>query len=261
MCKRTEVDLASGKRVALMPDKNSVAEALTQQLLARGVDVLRMEPAWNAETLVAHLKIWMGDGPITGIYWLPALDVEDSFGEMDLAAWHEALRIRVKSLYAAMRILYDQIDAPGKFLVSATRLGGQHGYDDAGAVGPLGGAVVGFAKTYKRERTGALVKAVDFSVESRAPEIAELLIEETLRDPGAVEVGYKMGLRWTIGLQEQPGDDGRPGIVLDSDSVFLITGAAGSIVSAITADLAAAPSTCSFWCQNLNPIIPTSNVS
>jgi NAD(P)-dependent dehydrogenase (short-subunit alcohol dehydrogenase family) len=41
-------------------------------------------------------------------------------------------------------------------------------------------------------------------------------------------------------LQEQPAADGQPGLTLDSKTVFLITGAAGSIVSAITADLAAA---------------------
>ena len=123
---------------------------------------------------------------------------------MDLASWHEALRVRVKSLYATMRILYEQIAAPGTFLVSATRLGGQHGYDEAGATAPLGGAVVGFTKTYKRERMDALVKAVDFEAERKPSEIADILIEETLRDPGAVEIGYKDGLRWTVGLQEQP---------------------------------------------------------
>ena len=52
-----------------------------------------------------------------------------------------------------MRALFDQIATPGNFLVSATRLGGQHGYDEAGATAPLGGAVTGFTKTYKRERT------------------------------------------------------------------------------------------------------------
>ena len=75
---------------------------------------------------------------------------------------------------------------------------------------------------------------------ARRSEVAELLIEETLRDPGAVEIGYKGGLRWTVGLQEQPAVDGQPGLTLDQNTVFLITGAAGSIVSAITADLAAA---------------------
>ena len=134
---------------------------------------------------------------------------------MSLASWHEALRVRVKSLYTTMRNLYEQIAAPGTFLVSATRLGGQHGYDDAGANAPLGGAVAGFTKTYKRERMDALVKAVDFEAERRPSEVADILIEETLRDPGAVEIGYKEGLRWTVGLQEQPAADGQPGLALD----------------------------------------------
>src|SRR5208282_2594322 len=80
----------------------------------------------------------------------------------------------------------------------------------------------------------------DFEAERKPSEVADLLIEETLRDPGAVEVGYKEGLRWTLGLQEQPAADGKPGLTLDSGTVFVLTGAAGSIVSAITADLATA---------------------
>ena len=139
-----------------------------------------------------------------------------------------------------MRVLYDQVAQPGTFLVSATQLGGQHGYDEAGAVAPLGGAVTGFTKTYKRERLDAIVKAVDFESDRNPSELADILIEETLRDPGAIEIGYKDGQRWTVGLQEQSACDGQPGLKLDSNTVFLITGAAGSIVSAITADLAAA---------------------
>jgi NAD(P)-dependent dehydrogenase (short-subunit alcohol dehydrogenase family) len=104
----------------------------------------------------------------------------------------------------------------------------------------MGGAVVGFTKAYKRERPDALIKAVDFAADRDASEIAAILIGETLRDNGAVEIGYKNGLRWTVGLQEQTADDGQPGLALNQNSVFVITGAAGSIVSAITADLAAA---------------------
>jgi NAD(P)-dependent dehydrogenase (short-subunit alcohol dehydrogenase family) len=174
------------------------------------------------------------------VYWLPALDDEGQLSGMDLVNWHESLRVRVKSLYVTMRKLYDQVEKQGTFLVSATRLGGQHGYDEAGAAAPMGGAVTGFTKAYKRERPDATVKAVDFAVERTASEIATALVDETLRDPGAVEIGYKNDLRWTVGLQEQPADDGHPGLTLNKDSVFLITGAAGSIVSAITLDLAAA---------------------
>ena len=42
---------------------------------------------------------------------------------MEIDDWHEALRVRVKSLYLTMRKLYDQVAAHGTFLVSATRHG------------------------------------------------------------------------------------------------------------------------------------------
>jgi malonyl CoA-acyl carrier protein transacylase len=227
LCKPTAVALAAGRRIAIMPDQGGVAEALAARLRAAGVDVLMLDGAPVT-------------GPVHGVYWLPALDPEGSLRDMDLAAWREALRVRVKALYATMRGLYDQIATPDTFLVSATRLGGQHGYDEAGAVSPMGGAVAGFTKTYKRERPEAFVKAVDFEAERNPAEVAEMLVAETLRDPGAVEIGYKEGLRWGISLAEQPAADGQPGLALNKDTVFLVTGAAGSIVSAITADLAAA---------------------
>ncbi len=240
LCKPTGVTLAPGSRVVLMPDNAGVADALSQLLQTMGVEVLRIEGAPDADALVTLLKKWMAAGPVKGVYWLAALDHESSVHTMELAQWHDALRVRVKSFFTTMRALYDQISAAGTFLVSATLLGGQHGYDDAGAVAPLGGAVVGMTKTYKRERGDVLVKSVDFELTRDASSLAELLVRETLRDPGAVEIGYKQGERWSVGLREQPAADGNPGLTLDSNSVFVVTGAAGSIVSAITADLAAA---------------------
>jgi len=240
MCKPTGVTLGPGRRVVIKPDKAGVGEKLAQRLQMMGVEVLQIEDTTDAEALADRLKNWLSSGPIEGVYWLPALDSERSFSIMDLVAWREALRQRVKSLYITMRVLYAQIAPPGTFLISATHLGGQHGYDDAGAAAPLGGAVVGFTKAYKRECSDALVKAVDFEPARQVSEVAELLIEETLRDPGALEIGYKGGQRWTVGLEERPAADGQPGLTLDKETVFLVTGAAGSIVSAIAGDLAAA---------------------
>ena len=240
VCKPTGVTLDHTRRVVIMPDKGGVADALTKQLQAMGVEIFRIENAPDVDALANQLKSWTAAGQIHGVYWLPALDHEGCLSDMDLARWHEAVRVRVKSLYATMRTLYECISQPGTFLVSATRLGGRHGYDEAGAIAPLGGAVVGFTKAYKRERMEALIKAVDFEPQRNAAEVADLLIEETLRDPGAIEIGYTGEQRWTVGLQEQPATDGQPGLALGSNTVFLITGAAGSIVSAITADLAAA---------------------
>jgi len=240
LCKPTGATLKRGDRVVVMPDEGGVADALSKSLQDRGVEVLRIQSTPQADVLNDLVKGWIATGPVHGVYWLPALDIEGNLHDMDVATWRESVRVRIKSLYTTMRALYDQISASGTFLVSATRLGGLHGYDEAGAAAALGGAVVGFTKTYKRERPNIAAKAVDFETASNVAEVAAALIDETLRDPGAVEIGYKNGVRWTIGLEECPAADGQPGLALNRDTVFVVTGAAGSIVSAITADLAAA---------------------
>jgi hypothetical protein len=159
-----------------------------------------------------------------------------------------------------MRTVYDATSKPGTFLIAATRPGGLHGYDEVGATAPLGGAVVGFTKAYKRERSEVLVKAVDFALD--ATDVAEALIAETLRDPGVVEVGYYHDRRFAIGLEERSAVDQQPGMAINKGTVFVITGAAGGITSEIVTDLAsraAAYSTCSIWCLPLNGTAPTSD--
>ena len=102
-----------------------------------------------------------------------------------------------------------------------------------------------------------LVKVVDFAASRKKAPLADVLIDETLRDPGAVEVGHADDLRWSVALVEQDVEPD-PGRALTGDSVFVVTGGAGSIVSAITADLARASggaSTCSTWCPSrMHPI-------
>jgi acyl transferase domain-containing protein/NAD(P)-dependent dehydrogenase (short-subunit alcohol dehydrogenase family) len=240
LCKPTDAALERGQRVVIMPDQSGVADALSEVLKEKGITILRIDPTLSADALTELMENWIAAGPLQGVFWLSALDIEGDLNQIDVPTWHEEIRVRIKSLYTVMRALYEQIALPGTFLVSATRLGGHHGYDTAGAVAPLGGAVTGFTKTYKRERPTAVVKAVDFETDAKASSIAESLLNETLKDPGAVEIGYKNALRWTIALEEQSAVDGAPGLLLDKNTVFVITGAAGSIVSAITADLAAA---------------------
>lgn len=240
ICKPTGVTLGPGTRVVVMPDKGGVGSALAERLAGSGAEVLMLSDAMDASVLAETVQQWLVAGPVHGVCWLPALDDEGDLAQIDRAGWKEALRVRVKLLYVAMRALYEQVAAPDRFLVSATRLGGYHGYEPAGASAPLGGAVAGFTKTYKRERPEALVKVVDFETVREAADVADILLNEILLDPGAVEIGYKAGERWTVGLQEQPAADGQAGLTLNKDTVFVVTGAAGSIVSAITADLAAA---------------------
>ncbi len=242
-CRPTGVSL-DGARVVVMLDEGGVGAALVKLLTAAGATPLEVQPGLATDELVDQIGAWHDDAPIDGVYWLPALDDDGDLADYDLERWREALRRRVKALYATMRHLYDA----SPFLVSATRLGGYHGYDDAGATNPLGGPVVGFTKSYKKERPDALVKAVDVAVSRKTKAIAEWLIEETTTDPGCVEIGRVNGQRFGVAFVEAPfperDEHGEPdsdaGMQLGPDSVFVITGAAGSIVSAITADLAAA---------------------
>nr|MDJ0789454.1 SDR family NAD(P)-dependent oxidoreductase [Myxococcota bacterium] len=237
LCKPTGVELAVRQRVVLMPDRGGVARALTRRLEQRGVEVLSLDPAADAEALTHQLTDWGQQGLIDGVYWLPALDGEGEASELTSEDWREGLRLRVKGLYTTARALYDHLAAPGRFLVCATRLGGCHGYDADGATNPMGGAVTGFAKAFAREHPAALVKAVDFPVSRKTAELADALIAETLSDPGCVEVGRRGSDRFTVALEEAPAS-GEGGITFDRDSVALVTGAAGGIVSAIVSDLA-----------------------
>ena len=241
LCKPTGVALAAGSRVVVVRRRGRRRPGAR-----RRADEARRHASWRSTARrrptrsTARLNGWLAEGPIAGVFWLPALDVEPAIEELDLAGFREANRRRVKNLHAAMRALYESVSASGTFLVSATRMGGLHGQTPEGATAPLGGAVCGFTKAYKRERMDALVKVVDFAPGVPAAEVAEALVAEALADPGVVEVGRHDDLRWTITLEERPAQDGRPGLALTKDSVFVVTGAAGGITSAIVADLAGA---------------------
>ena len=66
-----------------------------------------------------------------------------------------------------------------------------------------------------------LVKVVDFAASRKKAPLADLLIDETLRDPGAVEVGHADDLRWSVALVEQdvePDPDGRSPVTRCSSS-------------------------------------------
>src|SRR4029453_4870156 len=125
-----------------------------------------------------RLQGWLAEGPIHGVYWLPALDRDPELDEMDLAAWREALRVRAKLLHAVLRVLDDRMEDGGRFLVAATRLGGRHGYDGTDVPPPLGGAGPGVREGRRRERA-MLVKAVDFEAPRKPAEIADVLVAET----------------------------------------------------------------------------------
>jgi acyl transferase domain-containing protein/acyl carrier protein/NAD(P)-dependent dehydrogenase (short-subunit alcohol dehydrogenase family) len=245
----TGIELGEGSRVLIVPDEGGVGAALAGLLAKRGVEVFVADPTGSTDELASAAAEWAAVGGLSGMYWLPAMDVAPDAGLTDPAGRSEAIRRRFKNLHAVMRAVYDDLGAPGTFFLSGVRLGGYHGYDDAGATDVLGGAVTGYTKAFARERPDALVKTLDFPPSRKTKALAGLLLDETLRDPGAVEIGYGDDARWATGLEERPVEPGDP---LDGESVFVVTGAAGSIVSAILTDLAEAGGG-TFWLLDLAP--------
>ncbi len=245
----TGVTLDAGARVVLMADRSGVAKALAQRLEKRGTAVLRIDDTPDRETLASRLAAFAADGPVTGVYWLPALDREGDLRSMPTHTRSEALHVRAKLLYTAARVLYDRLEA-GSFFIGATRLDGRHGFSGSAIHAPFGGAVTGFLKALRRERPECVVKAVDFAPTRSTADPADRLLEEALYDRSTVEVGYHGGRRCTIAVEERPLDRSQRIARLPQDPVFVVTGAAGSIVSAITADLARTwPGT--FWLLDL----------
>lgn len=238
LCPPSHIELGNWSRVVIGFDEGGVGVALAARLADLGVEILTLDPAMATDSLTERVAEWKQEGPIHGVFWLPALDSSPDIAELSSDSWAERLRRRVKALHGVMRTLYDDIVGPRTFLVSAVRLGGRHGYDAGGAGEPLGGAVTGFTKAYHRERPDALVKAVDFEFAVPASRIAETLLAETLSDPYVTEIGHSDGLRWTVGLRDVAPPETSGGMELDKNTVFVVTGAAGSIVSAITTDLA-----------------------
>ena len=82
-----------------------------------------------------------------------------------------------------MKALYESISEPGTFLVTATRLGGMHGYGTRRRDLLRWAALLPVSRqAYKRERGDVLVKAVDFAPSRKTSALAKLLVNETKYD-------------------------------------------------------------------------------
>jgi NAD(P)-dependent dehydrogenase (short-subunit alcohol dehydrogenase family) len=218
----------------VVESKPKNADALSRKLAAHQVNILRLSARLDTQELLEKLANWLAEGPIAGVYFLPSLEVEPVLAGMNIKDWQTGLEERLYSLCAIMKALPEET-----FLVCATRMGGLHGYSIEGASAPLGGATSGFAKALAREREKAFVKIVDFETTASPALIATRLIDETLQDPGALEIGWQNDLRYGIATVEQPLPVEKD-FLLEEGSVFLISGGSGGIIRPIVEDLARA---------------------
>ena len=234
LCKNTSVHLKPGKRFLIVADNGEVHKSLVRRLSSRKVKALLLKPS-DFDQAEEILAAWLKEGKIDGLYFLPGLNEHTVFTEMTLENWQDS---RNKSVYLLFRIL-KALGAKETPLICATRLDGLNGYGGEGITSPLGAAVSGFCKAYAWENFGTFVKTIDFGAEMDERRIAAVLVDETLADPGTVEIGYKDGMRFGVGLREEKNAEQgefKPG----PETVIFISGGAGAITSLMVADLARA---------------------
>lgn len=230
LCLPTGVTLDEGSRVIIVADQGKTADSLARRLRARKAQVLTIMPSPSTE-MIEKIKAFHAEGAVQGIYYLAGMDVETALPEMQVSEWHMLIEERIMPLYHLFRSLDGE-----PFLVCATRMGGLHGYSLKPAASALAGAVSGFAKALSRERPKTFVKVIDFDLDKADSQVAARLIDETLHDAGAVEIGWEGSQRFTVGLVEQPYPAGKAFEI--EKPVVVITGGAGGIVAPVLIDLA-----------------------
>ena len=177
------------------------------------------------------------------VHWMECIgcprSIRKDLREMEIWRPGKRLCACAQVLYTTMRVLYQNIAPAGTFLVARLRALADSTAMTKPARRPTGRRRNGLRQDVHGVSARTPGQGDRFRSRNKASEVAETLIAETLVIPARSRSATRRQ-RWTVGLQEQPAVDGQPGMALDKNTVFLITGAAGSIVSAITADLAAA---------------------
>ncbi|GAP15606.1 polyketide synthase module [Longilinea arvoryzae] len=230
LCLPTGVELGEDSRVLVVADRSGVADALARKLRALKVHVTRLV-ATSAEEMQRKVTALSAQGPFSGVYFLPGLDVEPTLSEMGLKDWNLHLESRLFTLETLLRNLPETA-----FLVCGTRLGGLHGYGPQKMATVTGGGLRGLAKAIARERESMAVKVVDFESDRSPAAVAGCLIEETLRDLAVVEVGWEGDLRFGVALVDQALPE--PQTRLPENGVFVISGGSGGITAPVLQDLA-----------------------
>jgi NAD(P)-dependent dehydrogenase (short-subunit alcohol dehydrogenase family)/acyl carrier protein len=246
LCVPTGIALDDNQRILVVADRGKTADSLARKLRARKVKVVSLSASLTAVEMGEKVSELLKEGPITGVYFLPGLDVETPLSEMSFPEWQAGTERRAFALYHIFRAL-----SSTAFLISATRFGGLHGLNGVCTSSPLSGLVCGFTKALGQERPDLFVKVVDFEADLAAPATAARLLEETLYDPGIVEVGWENDLRYGVSLLERP--EGAPDFDLPQGSVFVVSGGSGAITSLIVLDLARATQG-TFYLLDRNPL-------
>jgi acyl transferase domain-containing protein/NAD(P)-dependent dehydrogenase (short-subunit alcohol dehydrogenase family)/acyl carrier protein len=182
-------------------------------------------------------------GPIGAVVHLLPLRKGPGFWQMSLGDWRDRVQLEIKSLYALARFGQSDLVARAKtggarFCV-VTAMGGTFATEPKPEISPIQAGVAGFLKTFSLEVPEIVCKAIDVDGSQPSPALAEKLMAEVSSDDETLEVGYAGDRRITLVPRVAQLNNGPAGLMLDRESVVLLTGGARGITAEIAGFLAA----------------------
>jgi NAD(P)-dependent dehydrogenase (short-subunit alcohol dehydrogenase family) len=234
-----------------------VTAALTAALTAEGFQVRLISPGTSTRRLhgdsyeadlssseslrqLHQLVRGTGADPIAGVINLLGLQprfrvagLEDVEAPLLAAAWtFQVVKEFAGDLQAGAA------DGGGWF-VNVTALDGHFGLGERSMTTVVAAGTLGIGKTLRREYPRLRVKNIDVEPTMPADMLIARLLGELENEDDLIEVGLTRSGRWRPALQEDALRDDLPPVMLDQESVVLVTGGACGITGAIARRLAA----------------------
>lgn len=237
--------LRSHGLVVMTDDGRGVAASLVKQLERFGVQShtipSHLEDERSLSELIAGAR--RAHGRATALVHLrPLVSTNASDADaLEPRGFERRLDGELKELLQLARMLESDLrECRRGAVLTATMMGGAFGVGAERQTRwqPASGGVCGFTKALAREWQDVSCRAVDFEADAPPERIAEALLQELGTEDGRNEIGHRNGRRLTLDCVRSSLESGPSKIVLDSESVVLITGGARGITAEIARELA-----------------------
>jgi acyl transferase domain-containing protein/NAD(P)H-dependent flavin oxidoreductase YrpB (nitropropane dioxygenase family) len=231
---------APPKFVLITDDGGGVASAVSAKLEQLGIRNQVLGGKLTEEGVARQMAQSLREtyGPVEHLIHLKALAPAGDGG----VSLSERLENDVMPLYLLTREFAGEMRKAegGGTVLGVSRLGGLFGFGTEPGEGyPVtAGSVAGFVKAVAREWPEVTARAVDFEMGATAEAIAECVAAELMERGGLSEVGYQDGRRQRLLTRTSPVGAAPGPVVLDKESVVLVTGGARGITAEIALELA-----------------------
>ena len=217
-----------GNSVSRLPGRLYTADLTDPQNTVDLLDLIRQE-----------------EGCIATLIHLLPLSEGVEFENMNLADWQDRAHLEVKSLFHLARAVSKDLKAGNKSqagrLLAATLLGTPLGESGTSrpAFSPVSAGVAGLTKTLALEWPDVICRVAHLDFNESIEGLVRHLMEEITTDGREREVVYQSGSRYILQSEKRPLEPSESSnLMIDADSVLLITGGARGITAAAAIDLA-----------------------